>query len=90
MLKLTSRFVLQVLPYVLMAVSAIVLLPGVADSLVAAALPNPTSPPRHFEMTTEPFGQGQTTLDLIRQDHEAFTTSHLLREVAKVTEIEIR
>ena len=38
MLKLTSRFVLQVLPYLLMALAAIVLLPGVANSLIAAAL----------------------------------------------------
>ena len=39
MLKLTSRFVLQVLPYLLMALAAVVLLPGVADSLIAAASP---------------------------------------------------
>ena len=31
MLKLTSRFVLQVLPYLLMALAAVVLLPGVAE-----------------------------------------------------------
>lgn len=90
MLKLTSRFVLQVLPYVLMALSAIVLLPGVADSLIAAALPNAATSPPQIEMTTEPFGQGQSTLDLIRQDHEAFAENYLLGEIAKVAETEIR
>ena len=43
MLKLTSRFVLQVLPYLLMALAAVVLLPGVADSLLAAAFRDATS-----------------------------------------------
>ena len=46
MLKLTSRFVLQVLPYLFVALAAVVLLPGIADSLIAAALPDATSPPR--------------------------------------------
>jgi len=76
MLKLTSRFVLQVLPYLLMALAAVVLLPGVADSLIAAALPtaaSSTSP--EIKTGTEPFARGETALDLIRQDHEAFLSS---------------
>ena len=87
MLKLTSRFVLQVLPYLLMAVAAVVLLPGVADSLIGAALPaTGSSPPREIEMMIEPFGHGDTTLDLIHQDHEAFAPNRFLREIAKATQ----
>ena len=87
MLKLTSRFVLQVLPYLLMALAAVVLLPGVADSLIGAALPAATSSPaREIEMMIEPFGHGETTLDLIHQDHEAFAPNRFLREIAKATQ----
>ena len=86
MLKLTSRFVLQVLPYLLMALAAVALLPGIADSLIAAALPNATSSPRAIETMMEPFGHGEKTVDLIRQDHEAFAPNGLLREFAKATE----
>ena len=90
MLKLTSRFVLQVLPYLLMALAAVVLLPGVADSLIAAALPAAaSSPPREIEMMIEPFGHGETTLDLIRQDHEAFAPNRFLREIAKAVEADL-
>jgi hypothetical protein len=85
-LKLTSRLVLQVLPYLLMALAAVVLLPGIADSLIAAALPDATSSPRGIETMIAPFGHGETTLDLIRQDHEAFARNGLLREAAKATE----
>lgn len=89
MLKLTSRFVLQVLPYLLMALAAIVLLPGVADSLIAAALTG-AAPPQSREMKTiiEPFGQSETTLDLIRQDHEAITNG-FLRKIAKAVEADL-
>ena len=87
MLKLTSRFVLQVLPYLLMALASVVLLPGVADSLISAALPTVvSSPPREIETMIEPFGPGETTLDLIRQDHEAFAPNSFLREIAKAAE----
>ena len=90
MLKLTSRFVLQVLPYLLMALAAVVLLPGVADSLIGAALPAAaSSPPREIEMMIEPFGHGETTLDLIRQDHEAFAPNRFLREIAKAVEADL-
>ena len=89
MLKLTSRFVLQVLPYLLMALAAAVLLPGVADSLIAAALPDATCSPREIETMIEPFGHGETTLDLIRQDHEAFAPNRVLREIAKAAEADL-
>ena len=87
MLKLTSRFVLQVLPYLLMALAAIVLLPGVADSLIAAAIPaSASSQPREIGTMIELFGHGDTTLDLIRQDHEAFAPNRFLREIARAAQ----
>ena len=39
MLKLTSRFVLEVLPYLLSALIAAVLVPGFLSSLITVALP---------------------------------------------------
>lgn len=86
MLKLTSRFVLQVLPYLFMALAAFVLLPGVADSLLATALPTAVSSPSHDIEAITPFDHGETTLDLIRQDHEAFAPNQFLREIAKAAE----
>ena len=83
MLKLTSRFVLQVLPYLLMTLAVVVLLPGVADSLLAAAFRDATS--QHQEI--EPFSK--TTLDLIRQDHETFASNGFLREITKVAEADL-
>lgn len=79
-LELTSRFVLQVLPYLLMAVAAVFLLPRVAGTLIAAA----RSSPRQIETMIEPFGRGETTRDLIR--HEAFAPNRLPREIAKAAE----
>jgi hypothetical protein len=73
-LKLTSRFVLQVLPYLLMALAAVVLLPNAADSLIAAAL-TPAASSQSIEARLEPFSHGETAFDLIRQDHEAFASS---------------
>ena len=90
MLKLTSRFVLQVLPYLLMALAVVVLLPGVADLLIAAALPTAaSSPSSEIKTIIEPFSHGETTLDLIRQDHEAFASSRFFREIAKAAEGEL-
>jgi hypothetical protein len=83
MLKLTSRFVLQVLPYLLMALAVFVLLPGVADSLLAAAFRDAT--PQRQEI--EPFSA--STLDLIRQHHETFVSKGLLREIAKAAEVDL-
>jgi hypothetical protein len=89
-LKLTSRFVLQVLPYSLMALAAVVLLPGIAESLIGVALPaGASSPPREIEMMTEPFGHGETTLDLIHEDHQAFAPNRFLREIAKAAEADL-
>ena len=80
MLKLTSRFVLQVLPYLLMALAVIVLLPGVADSLLAAALPTAASTPSsEIKTTSERFDYGETPIDLIRQEHGAFVSSRFFR-----------
>jgi len=89
MLKLTSRFVLQVLPYLLMAMAALVLLPGVADSLIATAVRGVSFPSHQIE-TMSPFVQGETTLDLIRQDHEVFSPDGFLREIAKASDLEDR
>ena len=91
MLKLTSRFVLQVLPYLFMALAAVVLLPGVAELLIGAALPSAASfPSRGIETMIQPFDHGQTARDLIRQGHEAFAPNEFLREVAKVVDLEDR
>jgi hypothetical protein len=90
-LKLTSRFVLQVLPYLFMALAALVLLPGVAELLIGAALPSAASfPSRGIETMIEPFDHGQPARDLIRQGHEAFAPNEFLREVAKVVDLEDR
>jgi hypothetical protein len=90
-LKLTSRFVLQVLPYLLMALAAVVLLPGVAELLIGAALPSAASfPSRGIETMIEPFDHGHTPRDLIRQAHETFAPNEFLREVAKVVDLEDR
>ena len=90
MLKLTSRFVLQVLPYLLMALAAVVLLPGVADSLMGATLTTAaSSPPHEIEMMIEPFGYRETTLDLIHQDHEAFAPNRFSREIARAAEADL-
>jgi hypothetical protein len=90
-LKLTSRFVLQVLPYLFMALAAVVLLPGVAELLIGAALPSAASfPSRGIETMIQPFDHGQTARDLIRQGHEAFAPNEFLREVAKIVDLEDR
>ncbi len=90
MLKLSSLFVLQVLPYLLIALAAVVLLPGVAESLIAAALHSRSSPSHEIGTVLEPFEPREATLDLIRRDHAAFTPNHLLREIAKADDFEDR
>jgi hypothetical protein len=37
-----------------------------------------------------PFGHGETTLDLIRQDHALFSPDGFLREIAKASDLEDR
>ncbi len=83
MLKLASRFVLQVLPYLLMALAVIVVLPGVADSLLAAAFRDTTSQ----RQETKPFSA--TTVDLVRQDHATFASNGLLLEIAEAAEVDL-
>ena len=89
MLKLISRFVLEVLPYVLLILAAAALLPGVADSLMAATLPTSfSSLPQDCGKMPEPygFGRGQTALEWIRQDHEAFAPNLFRHEIAKAAQ----
>lgn len=88
-MKLVSRFVLEVLPYLLLVLAAIVLLPGIADSLIAAALPGiVSSPPHGMETMTElnDFSHDSTVLDVIREDHESFEADRYLHEIAKAAE----
>lgn len=85
MLNLTSRFVLQVLPYLLMALAAVVLLPAFAD-LLAAAIPAPAPSPCEIRTMIEPCGRERKTIDLIRRDHETFAPNPLLREIARPAE----
>jgi len=89
-LKLTSRFVLQVLPYLLMALAAVVVLPEVAGSLMGGSLPTAGSSPRHeTEMLFESIAPGEPTFELIDQDHEAFAPTRFFREIAKAAEAEL-
>jgi len=48
-----------------------------------------SSPPREMEMIFEPLDQGETTLDLIHQDHEAFAPNRFFREFAKAVEADL-
>jgi hypothetical protein len=89
MLKRTSKFVLQVLPYLLMALAAVVLLPRV--TLIAAATRVVSSPPPEIEMETmiDPFGHDQTVLDLIRKDHEVFAPRLSLNKITRAAEFDL-
>jgi hypothetical protein len=40
-------------------------------------------------MMIEPFGHGDTTLDLIHEDHEAFGPNRFLREIAKAAQADL-
>jgi hypothetical protein len=87
MLKLTSRFVLEVLPYLLSALVAAVLLPGVLYSLMTVALPGVFYSEAHgteaMVMQNLP-DQRENALELIRQDHDAFAPDQkLLGRIAK-------
>ena len=85
-LTLTSRFVLQVLPYLLMALAALVLLPGAAESLTATTFRTYSSSSSQVGTMIEPIGRRETALDLIRQDHAAFAPDLLVRHIAKASE----
>ena len=90
MLKLTSRFVLEVLPYLLSALIAAVLVPGFLSSLITVALPGVVYSEAHgMEAMVMPnvSGRGENVLELIRWDHDAFAPDQmLLRGLAKVAE----
>src|SRR5690242_1509902 len=85
LLNLTSRFVLERLPYLLVALAAAVLLPRAFDRLTA---PLPAAPPSpSIEMTIDPFGQqAQTIPNRISRDHAAFAPNLLSREIARAAE----
>jgi hypothetical protein len=89
MLKLTSRFVLEVLPYLLSALVAAVLVPGFVYSLITVTLPGIVySKPHEMEAMVTPsgFGRGENSLGLIRWDHEAVVSDQLLRGLVKTAE----
>ncbi len=84
-LRLTSRFVLEQLPYLLLALAAVVVLPRVFNTMTAAA-PDAASPPRQIEATVGLFDQGQMKADRFSRDHAAFAPNRLSREIAKAAE----
>jgi hypothetical protein len=90
MLRLTSRFVLEVLPYLLSALVAAVLLPGLLYSMIAVALPGVFYSETHAtEVMAVPSvsDRGENALDLIRWDHDAFASNQmLLHRLAKAAE----
>ena len=90
MLKLTSRFVLEVLPYLLSALIAAVLVRGFLYSLITVALPGAFYSEVHAtEAMVMPnvSGRGENALELIRRDHDAFVADRvLLNGFAKAAE----
>jgi len=89
MLKLTSRFVLEVLPYLISALVAAVLVPGVIYSLITVGLPGVFYSEAHeleAMVTPNAFGRAENAFELIRRDHEAFASDQLLRGLAKTAE----
>jgi len=90
MLKLTSRFVLEVLPYLLSALVAAALLPGFVYSMITVALPGVFYSEAHgTEALVLPSvsGRGENALDLIRRDYDAFAPNQvLLHGLAKAAE----
>jgi hypothetical protein len=69
MLERTSRFVLEVLPYVLSALIAAVVVPGFLYSQAPGT--------KSAVMLNVP-GRGENVLGIIRQDHAAFAPGHML------------
>jgi hypothetical protein len=90
MLKLTSRLVLESLPYLLSALIAAVVVPGFVYLLITIALPGVVYlPVRGTEAMVMPSvsGRGENALELIRQDRDAFTPDQmLLAGLAKAAE----
>jgi hypothetical protein len=80
MLKLTSRFVLEVLPYLISALVAAVLVPGFVYSVITVGLPGVFYSEAHgmeAMVTPNGFDRGANTFELIRQDHEAFAPNQM-------------
>ena len=90
MLKQTSRFILEVLPYLISALVAAVVVPGFIYSLITVALPGVFYSEAHgTEAMVMPdvSGREENALELIRQDHEAFAPNQmLLHGLAKTAE----
>jgi hypothetical protein len=90
MLKLTSRLALGVLPYLLSALIAAVLVPGFLYSLMTVALPGvfySEANGAEAMVTPNASGRSENSLELIRWDHDAFAPNQLqLHGVAKAAE----
>jgi hypothetical protein len=71
MLERISRFVLEVLPYVLSALIAAVVVPGFLYSPVHAT---------KAAVTPNVAGRGENVLEMIRLDHAAFAPDHMLSD----------
>jgi hypothetical protein len=68
MLKLVSRFVLEVLPYVLSALIAAVVVPGFLYSQLYG---------RETAGTPTPAGGGVSLVELVRHDHAVFGAAQM-------------
>jgi hypothetical protein len=80
MFKLTSRLVLESLPYLLSALIAAVVVPGFTYLLITIALPGVIySPVYGTDAMAMPNVSGHSTnaLELIRQDRDAFTPDQM-------------
>ena len=94
MLKLTSRFVLEGLPYVLSALLsalfAAVLVPGLLYSLITVGQPRVFySQVDETQAMVMPnvSGRGENALELIHEDHDAFAPDQMLLDgLAKAAE----
>ena len=81
MLKLTSRFILEVLPYLLAVLIAAILVPALLYSLITVAQPgvlNPLAYEMEAMVMPNVSGRDENALELIRQDHDAFAPDQML------------
>ena len=89
MLKLASRFVLEVLPYLLTALVVALVVPGFVYSLMTVALPGVFYTEAHGTeamVMSDISDRGENAFELIRQAHAAFVPNQLLRGLAKTAE----
>ena len=88
--KLTSRFVLEVLPYLRSALIAAVVVPGFLYSLITIALPGVFYSQVYGTgamAMPNVSGRGENALELIRRDRDAFAPDQmLLAGLAKAAE----